>query len=110
MSDFFDSPLVQEVMDEINELQEQIYSEVFEFAELDKEKKLHHLEKLDYLLEKQRNLYTRLSLSDDPRAVAMKDTVRQSAVLMGFPKDVDCAVLFGNMQKTLAKVKEQIQP
>ena len=70
MSDFFDSPLVQEVMDEINKLQEQIYSEVFEFADLDKEKKLHHLEKLDHLLEKQRNLYTRLSLSDDPRAVA----------------------------------------
>ena len=45
MSDFFDSPLVQEAMDEINELQEQIYSEVFEFAELDKEKKLHHGQK-----------------------------------------------------------------
>lgn len=110
MSDFFDSPVVQKAMDEINELQEQVYSEVFEFANLDKDEKLVHLNKLDDLLERQRNLYTRLSLSDDPRAVSMKETVRQSAVLMGFPKDVDCAVLFGNMQKTLAKVRDQIEP
>jgi len=49
-----------------------------------------------------------MALSDDPRAQEMRESVRKSAVLMGFPKDVDCAVLFGNMQKTLTKVREQI--
>jgi len=108
MSDFFDSELVQEALQEINELQEEIYTEVFSFGELDREEKIEHIDKLDLLLEKQRILYTRMSLSDDPRAQEMRESVRKSAVMMGFPKDVDCAVLFGNMQKTLTKVREQI--
>lgn len=108
MSDFFDSELVQEALQEINELQEEIYTEVFSFAELDREEKIEHIDKLDLLLEKQRILYTRMSLSDDPRAQEMRESVRKSAVMMGFPKDVDCAVLFGNMQKTLTKVRQQI--
>ena len=108
MSDFFDSELVQEALQEINELQEEIYTEVFSFGELDREEKIEHIDKLDLLLEKQRILYTRMSLSDDPRAQEMRESVRKSAVMMGFPKDVDCAVLFGNMQKTLTKVRQQI--
>ena len=49
-----------------------------------------------------------MTLSDDPRAKEMRDNVRKSAIMMGFPKDVDCGVLFANMQKTLLKVREQI--
>tara|TARA_Y100000033_G_scaffold44405_1_gene46902 strand:- start:568 stop:897 length:330 start_codon:yes stop_codon:yes gene_type:complete len=108
MSDFFDSEFVQDAIQDINELQEEIYTEVFTFDKLDNEEKLEHLDKLDNLLEKQRNLYTRMTLSDDPRAIEMRDNVRKSAIMMGFPKDVDCGVLFANMQKTLLKVREQI--
>jgi len=108
MSDFFDSELVQEEIQEINELQEEIYTEVFSFDKLDREDKIEHIDKLDLLLEKQRILYTRMSLSDDPRAQEMRESVRRSAILMGFPKDVVCGVLFANMQKTLTKVREQI--
>tara|TARA_B100001939_G_scaffold217269_2_gene186872 strand:- start:12324 stop:12653 length:330 start_codon:yes stop_codon:yes gene_type:complete len=108
MSDFFDSEFVQDAIQDINELQEEIYTEVFTFDKLDNEEKLEHLDKLDNLLEKQRNLYTRMTLSDDPRAQEMRDNVRKSAIMMGFPKDVDCGVLFANMQKTLLKVREQI--
>ena len=108
MSDFFDSEFVQDAIQDINELQEEIYTEVFTFDKLDNEEKLEHLDKLDNLLEKQRNLYTRMTLSDDPRSKEMRDNVRKSAIMMGFPKDVDCGVLFANMQKTLLKVREQI--
>ena len=108
MSDFFDSEFVQDAIQDINELQEEIYTEVFTFDKLDNEEKLEHLDKLDNLLEKQRNLYTRMTLSDDPRAKEMRDNVRKSAIMMGFPKYVDCGVLFANMQKTLLKVREQI--
>jgi hypothetical protein len=108
MSDFFDSEFVQEAIHEINELQEEIYTEVFSFEKLDREEKIEHIDKLDLLLEKQRNLYTRMALSDDPRAQEMRESVRKSAILMGFPQDVDCGVLFANMQKTLTKVRAQI--
>ena len=72
MSDFFDSEFVQDAIQDINELQEEIYTEVFAFDKLDQDEKLEHLDKLDTLLEKQRNLYTRMSLSDDPRAKEMR--------------------------------------
>ena len=108
MSDFFESEFVQDAITDINELQEEVYAEVFSFDKLNNEEKLQHLDKLNTLLEKQRNLYTRMSLSDDPRASEMRENVRKSAVMMGFPKDIACGVLFANMQKTLEKVRAQI--
>jgi len=106
MTDFFESEFVREEMETINEMQEEIYSNVMEFPTLPREEQLDHLEMLDDLLDKQQVLYTRMKLSDDPRAMEMADNVRQSAILMGFPRDIDCNVLFANMRKTLDKVRE----
>ena len=83
MSSFFDSELVQQEMEEINDLQAEIYKEAFKFPELSVEEKIEHLERLDYLLEKQEILYTRLKLSDDPRAKQVANNVRDSAIMMG---------------------------
>ena len=108
MSDFFDSDIVKDEMETINEMQEEIYSQVFKFPELPLDDQLEHLEMLDDLLEKQQILYTRMKLSDDPRAKEIADNVRQSAIVMGFPKNVDCNVLFENMRVTLDKVRKGI--
>ena len=108
MSDFFDSDIVKEEMETINEMQEEIYSQVFKFPELPLDEQIDHLEMLDDLLDKQQILYTRLKLSDDTRAKEIADNVRQSAILMGFPRDVDCNVLFQNMRLTLDKVRKGI--
>ena len=108
MSDFFESDFVQNEMEDINEAQEKIYSQVFKFPELSRDEQLEHLEELDDLLEKQQILYTRMKLSDDPRAKEMADNVRQSAIVMGFPKDVDCNLLFANMKTTLERVRKGI--
>tara|TARA_B100000131_G_scaffold286550_1_gene296574 strand:+ start:1473 stop:1811 length:339 start_codon:yes stop_codon:yes gene_type:complete len=106
MSDFFDSDFVKDEMETINEMQEEIYSQVFKFPKLPRDEQLEHLEQLDDLLEKQQILYTRMKLSDDPRAKEIADNVRQSAIVMGFPKDVDCNLLFSNMRQTLNRVRE----
>ena len=108
MSDFFDSEFVQDEMETINEMQEEIYSKVFNFPELPLDDQVEHLEMLDELLEKQQILYTRMKLSDDPCAKEIADNVRQSAMVMGFPKDVDCNLLFANMRDTLDKVRKGI--
>ena len=108
MSDFFDSDFVQDEMETINEMQEEIYSQVFEFPKLPLDKQLDHLDQLDDLLEKQQILYTRMKLSDDPRAMEMADNVRKSAIVMGFPKDVDCNLLFSNMRDTLSRIRKGI--
>ncbi len=70
---FFDSEVVRAEMAEISELQEEIYGSVFTFPTMTKEEKIRHVDLLDRLLNKQRILYTRLSLSDDPEAKEMKE-------------------------------------
>ena len=63
---FFDSEIVQEEMKEISDLQDQIYMKVFSFSTMDSDDKMEHVEMLEELLKKQKILYTRLSLSEDP--------------------------------------------
>lgn len=105
---FFDSEVVRSEMTEITELQEEVYKNVFQFPTMTKEEKVEHVEMLEKLLEKQRVLYTRLSLSDDPEAKQMKENIVNSAKLMGMPDNVDMGVIFQNMEKMLEVMRYQI--
>ena len=105
---FFDSEVVRAEMTEIQELQEEVYSNVFKFPSMNKEEKKFHVALLEKLLDKQKVLYTRLSLSDDPEAKMMKSRIVESATMMGLPKDVDISVIFSNMGKMLDATKQQI--
>ena len=78
MSDFFESEIIQEELSEINRLQEKIYGSLMSFSAMSREEKLEHVDILTTLLEKQRVMYTRLSLSDDPQAIEMKENLRKS--------------------------------
>lgn len=108
MSSFFDSDIIQDELKEINKLQEKIYGSILTFGMMDRETKLEHIEKLELLLEKQRVMYTRLSLSDDPKAVEMKENLRKSVALMGFPPETDMQVLFTSMTKTIESLKKYL--
>jgi hypothetical protein len=108
MSSFFDSDIIQEELKEINKLQEQIYGSILTFGAMTREDKLEHIEKLQILLEKQRVMYTRLSLSDDPEAVEMKENLRKSVALMGFPPETDISILFKSMDKTIESLKRYV--
>lgn len=105
---FFESEVVRAEMAEISELQEDIYENVFKFPSMSKEDKMKHVELLERLLEKQKVLYTRLSLSDDIEAKEMKERIMDSAILMGLPSGVDMNVIFNNMSKMLEVMKDQI--
>ena len=77
---FFDSEIVQEEMKEISDLQDQIYAKVFSFSTMDSDDKMEHVEMFEELLKKQKILYTRLSLSEDPEAQKlMKENILKSA-------------------------------
>ena len=108
MSEFFKSDIIQEELEEINRLQEQIYGSIMSFGIMDRDTKIEHVEKLQSLLEKQRIMYTRLSLSDDPEAVEMKENLRKSVSLMGFPPDTDMQVLFDSMNETIESLKQYL--
>lgn len=105
---FFSSNFVQEEMKAITELQDKIYTKVFSFSTMTNEDKLEHVELLEELLNKQRILYARMTLSDDPEAKVMKDNILSSAQQLGFPPDVDLNYVFSNMTNIIEKMKKTI--
>ena len=108
MSDFFKSEIIQEELNEINRLQEKIYGSLFAFSAMSRDEKLEQIETLTTLLEKQQVMYTRLSLSDDPKAIEMKENLRKSVSMMGFPPETDMQTLFDSMNATIKSLKEYI--
>ena len=108
MSDFFDSEIIKKELKEINDLQRLIYYKAASFGVLNREDKLEHIEMLSELLEKQRVMYTRMSLSDDPEAVKMKNELLKSVQLMGFPDGTDVSILFNGMSQTIDSLKQQL--
>ena len=105
---FFQSPVVRAEMAEISELQEEVYSNVFKFPSMKKEDQLYHVELLTRLIEKQQILYARLSLSDDPDALKMKENIIESASMMGIPNSVDMSKVFDQMNTMAETLKIQI--
>ena len=105
---FFQSDVVRAEMAEINELQEEVYTNVFKFPTMSKEDQRYHVEILERLLDKQKVMYTRLSLSDDPEAKKLKETISESAVDMGVPKDMDMNLVFNNMSTAVEMMKQHI--
>ena len=105
---FFQSAVVRAEMAEISELQEEVYSNVFKFPSMKKEDQLYHVEILNRLIEKQKILYARLSLSDDPDAQKMKENIIESASMMGIPNSVDMSKVFDQMSTMVQTLKTQI--
>tara|TARA_X000000368_G_C22974010_1_gene686792 strand:- start:511 stop:846 length:336 start_codon:yes stop_codon:yes gene_type:complete len=108
MSEFFDSEIIQEELKEINELQREIYQNAASYGVLSREDKLEHIDMLSDLLEKQRVMYTRMSLSNDPKAVEMKNELMKSVQIMGFPDGTDISILFNGMNQTIQKLRQHI--
>ena len=105
---FFQSDVVRAEMAEIHELQEEIYSNVFKFPTMKREDQKYHVDILERLLEKQKVMYARLSLSDDPEAQEMKKRIVESASMMGLPSNIDMTSLFNNMSQAVEMMKQQI--
>jgi len=106
---FFDSEIVREEIKEINRLQDIIYKNVYKFPTMGTDEQLEHINILEDLLERQRILYTRMKLSDDPEAIDMKNMIEESAVLMGMQKGVDMNVIFNNMSSVIKKMKDELE-
>ena len=108
MGDFFKSELVREELKEIHELQNEIYNCGFSFGDMDRDERIEHIENLTTLLDMQKVMYTRLSLSDDPDAKKMKAELEKSVLMLGFPPGTDISVLFSGMNKTIESLKSKI--
>ena len=108
MSNFFDSEIIQNELEEINELQKTLYRDVMEFSSMERDEQVEHIDLLTELLDRQKIMFARLSLSDDPEAINMKKHLQKSIPLMGFPTGTDMNLLFDGMKKTISQLKENI--
>tara|TARA_B100001287_G_scaffold225934_1_gene195565 strand:+ start:291 stop:626 length:336 start_codon:yes stop_codon:yes gene_type:complete len=108
MSNFFDSEIIQNELEEINELQKTLYRDVMEFSTMERDEQVEHIDLLTELLDRQKIMFARLSLSDDPEAIKMKSHLQKSIPLMGFPTGTDMNLLFDGMKKTISQLKENI--
>jgi len=107
--DFFDSEIVQNELKSIEKLQRELTRSVLRFPIMSKEEKLEHVNLLSGLLEKQKILYTRLTLSDDPKAIEMKERIIESSKLLGYGDPSDMNRLFENMQNVIRKIKREAE-
>jgi len=80
---FFDSEIVRQEAQEITDLQQEIVKFLPNLLTLPRGDKLECIDKMLLLIEKQKIFYNRISLSDDPRALDLKDEFVKAARMMG---------------------------
>ena len=105
---FFQSDVVRAELAEIQELQEEVYGALFKFPTMPKEDKQYHIDCLERLIEKQKVLYTRLSLSDDPEAQKLKQRIIDSASMMGLDSDKNIVVILEQMSKSIEMMRKAL--
>ena len=101
MSRFFDSEQVRESLFELEELQQNIFDELFSLPFSSGNQKKEHLHKMKQFLEKQKNFVFRLSLSDDPEAVEMKERIMDSAKMFGLKDGDNLNIFFEKMEESI---------
>ena len=105
---FFDSDIVRAEMAEIQELQEDVFDNVMKFQYMNDTDKLHHIAILERLIEKQKIVYARLSLSSDPDAKKMKEEILKSAQMLGMSSSVDVNMMFNQMSDMMGIMRQQL--
>jgi len=108
MSKFFDSELVRESLIELDQLQEKLFNQLYDLPSSTKEKKKEHLDTMREFLEKQKLFIFRMSLSEDPEAVKMKEKITQSAQLFGFNPEKGLSVFFEQLENTINKLEKSL--
>lgn len=108
MSKFFESETVRREMEDITDLQKELYTVIMKFPYMSDEAKWEHMQSVKELLDKQQVMWTRLSLSDDPEAQAMKKKIQSSSKDIGFG-DADMQTIFKNMKYTIDQMQKHMR-
>ena len=108
MGKFFESEIVKEQLEAISKLQQEIYGNTMSFPTMPRADKLEHVDKLTDLLDRQKIMYARLSLSDDPEAIELLRTMKYSFQVMGFPANMNVNQFFDEAKKTIETLRVSI--
>ena len=78
------------------------------FPNMTREQKLEHVDKLQTLVDKQRIMWTRLSLSDDQEAKDTLNHLKQSMTMLGFAPRTDVNSFFDTINKTIQSLRVNV--
>ena len=111
-SEFFDSEMVQESLEDIKELQDLITQGILDtaFASVTghEEDEAEQLDLIEELLEKQKLMYFRCKISDDEDALLVAENMRESLRQMGMPRGATVEQMFDNLKGSIRKLRETL--
>ena len=111
-SEFFDSEMVQESLEDIKELQDLITQGILDtaFAPVTgyEEDELEQLNLIEELLEKQKLMYFRCKLSEDEDALLVAENMRDSLRQMGMPRGATVEEMFDKLKGSIRKLRETL--
>lgn len=108
MSEFFSSEMVKGIMKELAEMQEELVSQVFIIPFMEEDEKKEHLELMKNFLEKQKLLFFRMSLSNDPEAQETKNLILQSAKKLGLRDGQSVDEFFELMEQSIENLEKSL--
>ena len=109
MSEFFESELVQNTIAELSELQQRLAVEMPYLPRMNYNQKVEHLTTLKSFLEKQKLFFFRISLSDDPAAIEMKDRLMDAAKMFGVQDEINTMdAFFNKLNDTIKQIEASI--
>lgn len=109
MSNFFQSEMVRGDLQEMAELQRFCFQSAHAFPVLSAEKKMEYFNVLEELIEKQKIFNARLSLSDDPEAQEMVESMKTAAVMLGGDANKSINEIFDDLLSKVATMKDQLE-
>lgn len=108
MGKFFQSEIVKKEVESVVSLQEKLYKVIPHFPKLTINERRDVVDMLENLLEKQKLLYTRISLSDDSEAQEMKQQFEDQKIMLGIPKSMTPYQVFEKMKVVIDSYRENI--
>lgn len=105
---FFDSDQVRDTIMELEELQLELTNDLMHLAEYSVEERRDHLGRLKTFLEKQKVFYFRISLSDDPDALKIKEKVVEAAKMFGYSEVDGMDKFFDQLDHTIKNLEKTL--
>ena len=108
MNEFFKSAQVRAALAELAEIQDDLAHTMSSPRILSDDEKKDYVRKLKLFLEKQKLFFFRVSLSDDPEAVQVKDHILETAQMFGFKEMTGMDKFFQQLDDTIKKVEKDL--
>ena len=108
MTKFFRSAQVRAALAELAEIQDDLAHTMSNPRILSDDEKKDYVKKLKLFLEKQKLFFFRVSLSDDPEAVQVKEHILDTAQMFGFKEMTGMDKFFQQLDETIKKVEKDL--